>query len=71
MYNTELKEDINDSVHIICKHYGVTCVDLHDIDKQKSPPSIKGMTSIAEQVFNTLKALHSKLLFRKSPQSVS
>lgn len=60
MLNSELKEDINDSVHIICKHYGVTCVDLHDIDKQKSHPSIKGMTAIATQVFNSLKALHSK-----------
>ncbi|MCQ2290043.1 MAG: SGNH/GDSL hydrolase family protein [Muribaculaceae bacterium] len=44
----------------MCKHYGVTCVDLHDIDKQKSHPSIKGMTSIAEQVVNALKTLRSK-----------
>lgn len=52
--NSELKPDINNSVHVICQHYGIPCIDLHDIDKQTSHPSKKGMTSIAEQVVQTL-----------------
>jgi len=53
--NTELKEDINESVHTICKHYDVDCLDLKDIDKQQGHPSIKGMKDIAEQVTKYLK----------------
>ena len=55
MLNSELKESINESVHTICRHYGVECLDLHDIDKQLGHPSQKGMKAIAEQVLERLK----------------
>ena len=48
--NTELKDWTNESVHTICKHYAVPCIDLHDIDKQLGHPSQKGMKAIADQV---------------------
>ena len=48
--NDCLKGVINDSVHEICRHYGVQCVDLKNIDKQKGHPSIAGMKAIADQV---------------------
>ena len=53
--NSELKESINESVHTICKHYNVPCLDLKDIDKQQVHPSIKGMKEIAKQVTDYLK----------------
>ena len=53
--NSELKESINESVHTICKHYNVPCLDLKDIDKQQGHPSIKGMKEIAKQVTDYLK----------------
>lgn len=53
--NSELSDDINNSVHTICQHYGVTCIDLHDVDKQRSHPSIAGMKAIAEQVAKVVK----------------
>lgn len=48
--NSELKEEINESVHTICAHYSVPCLDLKDVDKQQGHPSVKGMKSIADQV---------------------
>lgn len=53
--NTELKEVINESVHTICNHYNVDCLDLKDIDKQGGHPSIEGMKAIADQVTTYLK----------------
>lgn len=53
--NSELSEDINNSVHTICQHYAVPCIDLHDIDKQRSHPSIAGMKAMAEQVGKAMK----------------
>ena len=53
--NSELKESINESVHTICKHYNVPCLDLKNIDKQQGHPSIKGMQEIAKQVTDYLK----------------
>ncbi len=55
MLNSELKESINESVHTICKHYNVPCLDLKDIDKQQGHPSIEGMEAIAKQVTKCLK----------------
>lgn len=55
--NSELKESINESVHTICKHYGIDCLDLNDIDKQQGHPSIKGMKAIADQVTKRLKKI--------------
>lgn len=48
--NSDLKESINESCSIICEHYDVPLIRLHDIDKQRNHPSIAGMKSIAEQV---------------------
>lgn len=53
--NNDLRDDINESVHTICRHYGVTCIDLHDIDKQAGHPSIAGMKAFADQVVEVLK----------------
>lgn len=48
--NSELKEQINESVRIICKHYKIDCIELHDIDKKGGHPSIKGMEQINDQI---------------------
>lgn len=55
MLNSELKPEINESVHTICKHYDVPCLDLQNVDKQQGHPSIAGMKAIADQVVNFLK----------------
>lgn len=48
--NSELSEDITDSMYEICRHYGVANIRLHDIDKQWGHPSVKGMRDISEQI---------------------
>ncbi len=55
LLNDGLRDDINESVRTICQHYGVKCIELHDIDKQSGHPSVKGMKQIAEQVAGALK----------------
>ena len=55
MLNSELKPEINESVHTICRHYGVSCLDLQEIEKQWGHPSVAGMKAIANQVVNQLK----------------
>lgn len=50
LLNTELKEEINESVKTVCLHYGVPVIVLHDIDKQISHPSKEGMKAIASQI---------------------
>lgn len=54
--NDCLKPVINDSVHEICRHYGIPCVDLKDISKGKGHPDIAGMKAFAEQVAAFVKA---------------
>ena len=54
--NTELKDDSTSSIHTICQHYGVKCIQLKDIDKQNGHPTIKGMKAISEQVLQAIKA---------------
>ena len=53
--NTELKDEINESVAEICSHYGVPLIKLRDIDKKSGHPSVKGMRSFAEQVLEAIK----------------
>lgn len=53
--NSELRTEIVESIKEICKHYNVEYLELHDIDKKNSHPTIKGMTSIKEQVLDFLK----------------
>lgn len=50
--NSELKNEVNESVREICKHYGVKLIELHDIDKKGGHPSIAGMKAIADQLKN-------------------
>lgn len=53
--NTELKKEINESVLEVCKHYDVPVIELEDIDKKSSHPSVKGMKAIAQQVLKFIK----------------
>ena len=55
LLNSELRDDINESVLSICAHYGVPCIQLKDIDKISGHPSVKGMRQIADQVNAFLK----------------
>lgn len=50
LLNSDLKEEFNESVKTICKHYHVDCIELHDIDKKSGHPSIKGMRQINDQI---------------------
>lgn len=50
LLNSELRQEINESVKTICQHYGIDCIELHDIDKISGHPSVKGMRQIADQV---------------------
>ena len=54
--NTELSDPVTQSMDRICRHYGVTNIRLHDIDKQWGHPSVKGMESICRQVGDVLSA---------------
>lgn len=53
--NSELREEINESSRQICRHYQVPVIELHDIDKQSSHPSVAGMKAIADQVDSFVK----------------
>lgn len=53
--NTELKKEINESVLEVCKYYDVPVIELVDIDKKSSHPSVKGMKAIAQQVLKFIK----------------
>ena len=48
--NTELSEEVTTSIDEICRHYGITNIRLHDIDKQWGHPSVQGMKSISDQI---------------------
>ncbi len=48
--NNGLKDEITESVRTICDHYGVPVIQLEDIDKKNSHPSVSGMKQIADQV---------------------
>lgn len=48
--NSELRDDISFATRQICSFYGIPVVVLHNIDKQKGHPSMKGMRAIADQV---------------------
>lgn len=54
LLNDGLKPEINESVKTICQHYGVKCIELHNIDKLSGHPSVKGMQQIAEQITKAL-----------------
>lgn len=52
--NSELREEINESIYTLCSQYNVPVITLKDIDKQAGHPSIKGMKAIAKQVEEAL-----------------
>ncbi len=53
--NDGLRKEIPQSMQTICEHYGVTMIQLHDIDKKNGHPTIKGMAEIAKQVGEAIK----------------
>lgn len=55
LLNDGLRQEINESIRTICQHYGVKCIELHDIDKKSGHPSVKGMQQIADQIVEALK----------------
>lgn len=48
--NSELSDEVNESVKTICEGFEVPVIALHDIDKMKGHPTVKGMKAIADQV---------------------
>ena len=54
LLNSELRDEVNSSVRTICKHYGVSLLELKDVDKLAGHPTVKGMESIARQVLEAL-----------------
>ena len=52
--NSELQEEINESMRTVCQHYNVQLIELHDIEKQNGHPSINGMRSICDQLIENL-----------------
>ena len=50
-----LKAEINDSIHAICKHYAVPCIDLNNISKVAGHPDVAGMQAMADQVSAVVK----------------
>lgn len=52
--NSELKPEHTETMHTVARHYGVTSIQLHDIDKQSGHPSQEGMEAIARQVLEVL-----------------
>ena len=53
--NDCLRDDINEAVDVISKHYGVPVIKLSGIDKQNGHPNVKGMKTFADQVLSALK----------------
>ena len=53
--NTELSPEHSESMRVICRHYGLPLIELHDIDKQHGHPSIAGHKAFAEQVIEFIK----------------
>ena len=54
--NTNLKEEIRDTIKAASDHNGTAYVALSEIDKQSGHPTIKGMAEIKEQVKAALMA---------------
>ena len=52
--NSELQEEINESMRVVCQHYGIQLIELHDIEKQNGHPSISGMKSICDQLLEAI-----------------
>lgn len=48
--NSELKSEVTDGIKAAAKLYGIECVSLHNIDKSKGHPTVKGMAEIKNQI---------------------
>ena len=53
--NDCLKTEITETIREVCKHYGITVIELQNIAKKTSHPTVAGMRQIAEQVGKVLK----------------
>jgi len=53
--NDILSDEITESMQVVCDHYRVPYILLHDIDKQWGHPSKQGMRQIAEQLATVIK----------------
>ena len=54
IFNSELRDDITQSIREVCDHYSVRYIQLHDIDKISGHPSRAGMTAIADQLLEAM-----------------
>lgn len=50
LINSELKEEVQNGIAEIARHYGVKFLRLQDIDKEAGHPTDKGMQSICKQL---------------------
>ena len=50
LLNSDLTDEINESVKTVCQHYEIDCIELKEIDKMSGHPSVKGMEQIKEQI---------------------
>lgn len=50
LINSELKEEVQNGIAEIARHYGAKSLQLQDIDKEAGHPTDKGMQSICEQL---------------------
>ena len=50
LINDILDKDFKESTKVICDHYYIPYIELKDIDKKQNHPTVKGMSSIAQQV---------------------
>ena len=55
LINDGLSDDVTNSMKTIAGHYGISYIQLTDIDKKGGHPSIKGMEQIAVQILKALK----------------
>lgn len=53
--NSGLKAEIDDSIHAICRHFAIPCIELVDIPKIGNHPDVAGMKAIADQVVAVVK----------------
>lgn len=53
--NDCLKAEIIETIREVCKHYGISVIELQNIAKKTSHPTVAGMRQIAEQVGKVLK----------------
>ncbi len=52
--NTQLKPELVTGLKTASKHYGITSVELKDIEKTDGHPTVAGMKSIKNQILNTI-----------------